>query len=282
MRVYTGAPFAWRRHLDRLAASADGLGLPVPVRDELRAPRPTRCSSPTGSSTGGCVSRSRAGPHHSGSDHGAAPPTVMLAATGMAPGRRPGAVVVVPGPVTSTARPRGSRPSPTPTTSVRWPSPHEHRARPRPSSATHGVSCVRPRAPTSSSSRVGSYAPRSRLGLPARVPHALVLELSRTTPSHTPRPPSPLDALAGAATRRSSPRPPARCRRRTRRRSRSARRRRRAGYRPHLAPRSRNSSPSTSIRDAGPGRADRAREAQGPRAGNRARSGRPEVGTGSR
>jgi len=41
LRVYNGAPFAWRRHLDRLEHSAAGLGLPVPergvVQDAARA-----------------------------------------------------------------------------------------------------------------------------------------------------------------------------------------------------------------------------------------------------
>jgi branched-chain amino acid aminotransferase len=37
MRVYGGEPFAWTRHLDRLAHSAAGLGLPVPNRDLLHA-----------------------------------------------------------------------------------------------------------------------------------------------------------------------------------------------------------------------------------------------------
>lgn len=32
LRVYGGQPFAWRRHLDRLAHSAAGLGLPLPDR----------------------------------------------------------------------------------------------------------------------------------------------------------------------------------------------------------------------------------------------------------
>ena len=36
VRVYGGQPFAWTRHLDRLAHSASGLGLPVPDRDGLR------------------------------------------------------------------------------------------------------------------------------------------------------------------------------------------------------------------------------------------------------
>lgn len=36
LRVYRGVPFAWRRHLARLAHSAAGLGLPAPDPEELR------------------------------------------------------------------------------------------------------------------------------------------------------------------------------------------------------------------------------------------------------
>lgn len=36
LRVYDGVPFAWTRHHQRLARSADGLGLTVPASDELR------------------------------------------------------------------------------------------------------------------------------------------------------------------------------------------------------------------------------------------------------
>jgi branched-chain amino acid aminotransferase len=36
LRIYGGIPFAWRRHLDRLHASARGLGLAAPAADELR------------------------------------------------------------------------------------------------------------------------------------------------------------------------------------------------------------------------------------------------------
>jgi branched-chain amino acid aminotransferase len=37
LRVYRGVPFAWTRHLARLRASADGLGLDLPDVTELRA-----------------------------------------------------------------------------------------------------------------------------------------------------------------------------------------------------------------------------------------------------
>jgi branched-chain amino acid aminotransferase len=36
LRVYGGTPFAWRRHLDRLAGAADDLGIPMPDRNVLR------------------------------------------------------------------------------------------------------------------------------------------------------------------------------------------------------------------------------------------------------
>lgn len=36
LRVYRGEPFAWRRHLARLCASAEGLGLPLPDDATLR------------------------------------------------------------------------------------------------------------------------------------------------------------------------------------------------------------------------------------------------------
>jgi branched-chain amino acid aminotransferase len=35
LRVYDGTPFAWRRHLDRLAHSAEGLGLELPASETL-------------------------------------------------------------------------------------------------------------------------------------------------------------------------------------------------------------------------------------------------------
>ena len=37
LRVYGGVPFAWTRHLERLHASATGLGLVAPDAGELRA-----------------------------------------------------------------------------------------------------------------------------------------------------------------------------------------------------------------------------------------------------
>jgi branched-chain amino acid aminotransferase len=97
LRVYAGTPFAWRRHLDRLAASAEGLGLPVPDRDELRAAAGELLAA-DGIADGRLRITVTGGPSPLGSDRGAGPPTVMLAAAGIGPWPVPGAVVVVPWP----------------------------------------------------------------------------------------------------------------------------------------------------------------------------------------
>jgi len=95
VRVYDGTPFAWRRHLDRLAHSARGLGLTVPDRDELRAAADAvlRANKVTDARlritiTGGLAAL--------GSERGESPPTVIVAATELRPHPATSAVVVVP------------------------------------------------------------------------------------------------------------------------------------------------------------------------------------------
>ena len=48
IRVYGGEPFAWTRHLDRLAHSASGLGLAVPDRADAARGGRARCSPANG------------------------------------------------------------------------------------------------------------------------------------------------------------------------------------------------------------------------------------------
>jgi branched-chain amino acid aminotransferase len=95
LRVYGGVPFAWTRHLARLARSADGLGLEAPEPDALRAPvdavlRANRLRE------GRVRITVTGGPSPLGSERGDAPATVVVAASAMAPWPASTAVVTVP------------------------------------------------------------------------------------------------------------------------------------------------------------------------------------------
>lgn len=80
LRVYSGVPFAWSRHLARLEASARGLGLAVPPADALRAAAEAVLR-------GNELDEARlrititGGPAPLGSERGDSPPTVIVAAT---------------------------------------------------------------------------------------------------------------------------------------------------------------------------------------------------------
>ena len=95
IRVYDGRPFAWRRHLDRLAHSAVGLGLTVPDRADLRAAADAVLrANQLGEArlritiTGGLAPL--------GSERGESPPTVIVAATDVRAHPATADVVVVP------------------------------------------------------------------------------------------------------------------------------------------------------------------------------------------
>jgi branched-chain amino acid aminotransferase len=97
VRVYGGEPFAWSRHLDRLARSADGLGLAVPDRDVLRA-------AATDVLHANALSEARVritvtGGHAPlGSERGDSAPTVVVASTEVRASASSTDVVVVPWP----------------------------------------------------------------------------------------------------------------------------------------------------------------------------------------
>jgi branched-chain amino acid aminotransferase len=95
MRVYDGVPFAWRRHCDRLARSAAGLGLAPPDRVALReaadavlAANDLRDARVRVTVTGGRAPL--------GSERGDGPPTVVVAASPLKPWAPIADVVVVP------------------------------------------------------------------------------------------------------------------------------------------------------------------------------------------
>jgi branched-chain amino acid aminotransferase len=84
LRVYGGVPFAQRRHLDRLARSAAGLGLALPDRSVLE-----RACAEVVAAGGGGDARLRltvtGGPGPLGSGRGPGPPTVLAAVAPLAP-----------------------------------------------------------------------------------------------------------------------------------------------------------------------------------------------------
>ena len=95
VRVYGGQPFAWTRHLDRLAHSASGLGLVVPDRGALRT-----AADAVLAANGHAEARLRitvtGGVAPLGSERGDAGPTVIVATGEITPGPASIRVVVVP------------------------------------------------------------------------------------------------------------------------------------------------------------------------------------------
>jgi branched-chain amino acid aminotransferase len=79
LAVYGGVPFAWRRHLDRLRRSADGLGLTAPPGAELRAAAEAVLSA-NQVRDGRLRVTVTGGPSPLGSERGDAAPTVIVAA----------------------------------------------------------------------------------------------------------------------------------------------------------------------------------------------------------
>ena len=95
LRVYDGVPFAWRRHHERLAYSAHGIGLDVPDSDVLRA-----AADAVLEANGLREARLRitvtGGESPLGSERGEAAPTVIVAASELAPRPPDADVVTVP------------------------------------------------------------------------------------------------------------------------------------------------------------------------------------------
>ena len=97
LRVYGGVPFASRRHLDRLARSATGMGLPVPDRGLLRSAM-DEVIAVNALSDGRLRITVTGGPSPLGSDRGAGGPTVIVAGGPLPAWPATTDVVVVPWP----------------------------------------------------------------------------------------------------------------------------------------------------------------------------------------
>ena len=99
LRVYRGEPYCWRRHYERLARSASGMGLAIPPSEALRrAALDVIAANRFGD--GRLRITVTGGPAPLGSDRGRATPTLILAASELPPPApaAPVAVVTVPWP----------------------------------------------------------------------------------------------------------------------------------------------------------------------------------------
>jgi branched-chain amino acid aminotransferase len=98
VKVLDGGPFALTRHLERLAASARGLGLPDPDLDGIRAA--TRAVLDAADDDTRRLARLRitltGGPSPLGSERGGEPPTLVIAAVPLHPWPPSTAVATVP------------------------------------------------------------------------------------------------------------------------------------------------------------------------------------------
>ncbi len=97
LRVYGGRAFALRRHLERLAESAAGLGLPLPDTGLLRT-AVAQVVETNGLSSGAVRITLTSGPGPAGSLRGDGPPTLVVAAAAIPPWPATADVVVVPWP----------------------------------------------------------------------------------------------------------------------------------------------------------------------------------------
>ncbi|MCZ7530406.1 MAG: aminotransferase class IV [Acidimicrobiia bacterium] len=97
LRVYDGTPFAWRRHIERLERSAEGLGLHVPDRRLLRE-RADEVLSANDLADARLRITVTGGPSPLGSERGDTPPTVIVAASPVTPWPPTTMLVTVPWP----------------------------------------------------------------------------------------------------------------------------------------------------------------------------------------
>jgi branched-chain amino acid aminotransferase len=95
LRVCGGVPFAWRRHVERLAHSAEGLGLPLPDLVELRHAADSVLAANQLTEARLRITIT-GGPAPLGSERGDSPPTVIVAVSPYEPPPSAVPVVVVP------------------------------------------------------------------------------------------------------------------------------------------------------------------------------------------
>jgi branched-chain amino acid aminotransferase len=97
LRIYRGEPFAWRRHLERLAHSAAGLGLQVPPSQDLRVASEAVLAANELSEARLRITVT-GGVSPLGSERGDHPPTVIVAASPVVAGLSAATVAISPWP----------------------------------------------------------------------------------------------------------------------------------------------------------------------------------------
>jgi branched-chain amino acid aminotransferase len=97
LRVYSGRPFAWTRHLERLSRSAAGMNLALPPGEVLRGAAAAVLETNRLSEARLRITVT-GGPAPLGSDRGDAIPTVIVAGSALAPWAESVAVATVPWP----------------------------------------------------------------------------------------------------------------------------------------------------------------------------------------
>ena len=179
VKVVDGAPFALTRHLDRLARSADGLGLTGLDLDEVRRgvaavlAGPGRCRwAASGSRTPGEWRRSAP-------DRGDSPPTLVVVAAPMDPAPASTSVVTVPWPRNERGALAGLKTTSYAENVVALALRRGSGAPARRCSPTWPATCARAPAPTSSTSSTAELrTPTLASGCLAGVTRALLLEWS--------------------------------------------------------------------------------------------------------
>jgi branched-chain amino acid aminotransferase len=95
IRVYRGQPFAWTRHVKRLHASADGIGLDAPPFDELRTAADAVLAANELTEARLRITVT-GGPAPPGSRRAPVPPTVVVVAFELEPTTETASVMIVP------------------------------------------------------------------------------------------------------------------------------------------------------------------------------------------
>jgi branched-chain amino acid aminotransferase len=197
LRVYGGIPFAWTRHLQRLARSAAGLGLELPEVATLREQAEAVLAA-------NALTEARlrititGGPAPLGSERAAVPSTVVVAASALTPWPPTADVVTVPWPRNERGATAGLKTISYAENVRALAFAHERGAGEAVFANTRGALCEATGSNVFLVRDGGLLTPPEASGCLLGVTRALVLELAGTLGIDAGEPDLPLDALAAA------------------------------------------------------------------------------------